>query len=172
MKRQRSQEPMASSSAPAGSSSGNNAPDGSGDRNEDNNGSANANVPDNGPEPPHYYPDSSFQIKAPTFDNTVKGFPSYLTKCNIYKAQMKVKSQEAFLGINLLTQLTGVSYRLCEDIAEDTQKLEGPVEDLFNENIQRLQLMIADKLRLRLGEYYHFAHNLHLYNNIIEKINE
>ena len=36
----------------------------------------------------------------------------------------------------------------------------------------RLQLMIADKLRLRLGEYYHFAHNLHLYNNIIEKINE
>ncbi len=22
-----------------------------------------------------------------------------------------------------------------------------------------------------IGEYYHFAHNLHLYNNIIEKIN-
>ena len=36
----------------------------------------------------------------------------------------------------------------------------------------RLQLMIADKLGLRLGQYYHFAHNLHLYNNIIEKINE
>ena len=36
----------------------------------------------------------------------------------------------------------------------------------------RLQLMVADELRLRLGEYYHFAHNLHLYNNIIEKINE
>jgi len=36
----------------------------------------------------------------------------------------------------------------------------------------RLQLMIADRLEIRLGEYYHFAHNLHLYNNIIEKINE
>ena len=36
----------------------------------------------------------------------------------------------------------------------------------------RLQLMVADKLEIRLGEYYHFAHNLHLYNNIIEKINE
>ena len=36
----------------------------------------------------------------------------------------------------------------------------------------KLQLMVADKLEIRLGEYYHFAHNLHLYNNIIEKINE
>ena len=36
----------------------------------------------------------------------------------------------------------------------------------------KLQLMVADKLEVRLGEYYHFAHNLHLYNNIIEKINE
>ena len=36
----------------------------------------------------------------------------------------------------------------------------------------RLQLMIADKLEIRLGTYFHFAHNLHLYNNIIEKINE
>ena len=36
----------------------------------------------------------------------------------------------------------------------------------------RLQLMIADKLEIRLGTYFHFAHNLHLYNNIIDKINE
>ena len=36
----------------------------------------------------------------------------------------------------------------------------------------RLQLMIADRLEIRLGTYYHFVHNLHLYNNIIEKINE
>jgi len=36
----------------------------------------------------------------------------------------------------------------------------------------RLQLMIADRLEIRLGTYFHFAHNLHLYNNIIEKINE
>ena len=36
----------------------------------------------------------------------------------------------------------------------------------------KLQLMVADKLEIRLGEYYHFAHNLHLYNNIIDKINE
>ena len=34
----------------------------------------------------------------------------------------------------------------------------------------RLQLMIADKLEIRLGTYFHFAHNLHLYNNIIEKL--
>ena len=36
----------------------------------------------------------------------------------------------------------------------------------------RLQLMVADRLELLVGEYFHFAHNLHLYNNIIEKINE
>ena len=36
----------------------------------------------------------------------------------------------------------------------------------------RLQLMIADKLEIRLGTYFHFAHNLHLYNNIIEKLCE
>ena len=36
----------------------------------------------------------------------------------------------------------------------------------------KLQLMVADKLEIRLGEYYHFAHNLHMYNNIIEKKNE
>ena len=36
----------------------------------------------------------------------------------------------------------------------------------------RLQLMIADRLEIRLGTYYHFVHNLHLYNNIINKINE
>ena len=34
----------------------------------------------------------------------------------------------------------------------------------------KLQLMVADKLEIKLGEYYHFAHNLHLYNNIIEKL--
>jgi len=34
----------------------------------------------------------------------------------------------------------------------------------------RLQLMIADRLEIRLGTYFHFAHNLHLYNNIIEKL--
>ena len=36
----------------------------------------------------------------------------------------------------------------------------------------RLQLLVADELEIRLGTYFHFAHNLHLYNNIIEKINE
>ena len=34
----------------------------------------------------------------------------------------------------------------------------------------RLQLMVADRLGIRLGTYFHFAHNLHLYNNIIEKL--
>jgi len=36
----------------------------------------------------------------------------------------------------------------------------------------KLQLLVADELGLLVGEYFHFAHNLHLYNNIIEKINE
>ena len=36
----------------------------------------------------------------------------------------------------------------------------------------RLQLLVADELEIRLGTYFHFVHNLHLYNNIIEKINE
>ena len=35
----------------------------------------------------------------------------------------------------------------------------------------KLQLLIADKLELLVGDYYHFAHNLHLYDNIIDKIN-
>ena len=34
----------------------------------------------------------------------------------------------------------------------------------------KLQLLVADKLGLLVGEYYHFAHNLHLYDNIIEKL--
>jgi len=28
-----------------------------------------------------------------------------------------------------------------------------------------LQKLIADKLDIKVGEYYHYAHNLHLYNN-------
>ena len=36
----------------------------------------------------------------------------------------------------------------------------------------KLQLIVANKLDLLVGEYYHFAHNLHLYDNIIEKIND
>ena len=36
----------------------------------------------------------------------------------------------------------------------------------------KLQLLVADKLELLVGDYYHFAHNLHLYDNIIEKIND
>ena len=28
-----------------------------------------------------------------------------------------------------------------------------------------LQIMIADRLNIEIGEYYHYAHNLHLYNN-------
>ena len=36
----------------------------------------------------------------------------------------------------------------------------------------KLQLLVAHELDIPIGEYYHFAHNLHLYNNIIEKIND
>ena len=34
----------------------------------------------------------------------------------------------------------------------------------------QLQIMVAEKLSIPVGTYYHFAHNLHLYNNIIEKV--
>lgn len=33
-----------------------------------------------------------------------------------------------------------------------------------------LQQLVADKLAISVGTYFHFAHNLHLYNNIIEKL--
>ena len=36
----------------------------------------------------------------------------------------------------------------------------------------KLQELVARKLSIPVGTYFHFAHNLHLYNNIIEKINE
>ena len=35
-----------------------------------------------------------------------------------------------------------------------------------------LQQLVARKLSIPVGTYFHFAHNLHLYNNILEKINE
>ena len=35
----------------------------------------------------------------------------------------------------------------------------------------KLQELVAMEVGIDIGEYYHFAHNLHLYNNIIEKIN-
>jgi len=35
-----------------------------------------------------------------------------------------------------------------------------------------LQQLVARELSMPVGTYFHFAHNLHLYNNIIEKINE
>ena len=34
----------------------------------------------------------------------------------------------------------------------------------------KLQELVATELGLPIGYYYHFAHNLHLYNNIIEKL--
>ena len=36
----------------------------------------------------------------------------------------------------------------------------------------KLQKLVADETGWPVGTYFHFAHNLHLYNNIIEKINE
>ena len=35
----------------------------------------------------------------------------------------------------------------------------------------KLQELVATEVGVEIGTYYHFAHNLHLYNNIIEKIN-
>jgi thymidylate synthase len=35
----------------------------------------------------------------------------------------------------------------------------------------KLQELVATETDLLIGSYYHFAHNLHLYDNIIEKIN-
>ena len=36
----------------------------------------------------------------------------------------------------------------------------------------KLQELVATETGLLIGSYYHFAHNLHLYDNIIEKIND
>ena len=36
----------------------------------------------------------------------------------------------------------------------------------------KLQELVATETGLLMGSYYHFAHNLHLYNNIIEKVYE
>ena len=36
----------------------------------------------------------------------------------------------------------------------------------------QLQIMVAEKLNIPVGTYYHFAHNLHLYNNTIKKVYE
>ena len=36
----------------------------------------------------------------------------------------------------------------------------------------KLQKLVADEVGWPVGTYFHFAHNMHLYNNIIEKINE
>ena len=35
----------------------------------------------------------------------------------------------------------------------------------------KLQELVATETGLLIGHYYHFAHNLHLYDNIIEKLN-
>ena len=35
----------------------------------------------------------------------------------------------------------------------------------------KLQELVARKLSIPVGNYFHFAHNLHLYDNIIEKLN-
>tara|TARA_R110002020_G_scaffold283305_1_gene499045 strand:+ start:2540 stop:3184 length:645 start_codon:yes stop_codon:yes gene_type:complete len=32
----------------------------------------------------------------------------------------------------------------------------------------KLQIMIAKRLNIKIGEYYHYAHNLHLYNNFLK----
>jgi thymidylate synthase len=34
----------------------------------------------------------------------------------------------------------------------------------------KLQKLVADEVGWPVGNYFHFAHNLHLYNNIIEKL--
>ena len=34
----------------------------------------------------------------------------------------------------------------------------------------KLQELVAVEVGIEIGEYYHFAHNLHLYDNIIEKL--
>ena len=39
-----------------------------------------------------------------------------------------------------------------------------------NKKVSKLQNLVADKVGIEVGTYYHYAHNLHLYNNIIEKL--
>ena len=155
VKRARSQGPMASSSAPAGSGSGNNGPDGNGSGN--GNGPAGGNTPDSGPsDPPHYFSDSSFQIKAPTFDNTVKGFPTFKNKCNLYYAQMSLKRQTQYTGLQLLSNLTGTAWKLCEDLATDASFLSDPKngEKVYFEIVARLEYRFGESDVTKLPEVY------------------
>ena len=35
----------------------------------------------------------------------------------------------------------------------------------LRQNIVQLQKMVAERLSIEVGTYYHFAHNLHIYND-------
>ena len=123
---------MESPSAPA---------DGSGTGDTENDIPPSGNTPSMGPDPHYYFHDSSFQIKAPVFDNTVKGFPTFKSKCNLFYAQMCLKKQSQYAGLQLLSNLSGTAWKLCEDLATDATILSDPKngEKVYHEIMGRLE---------------------------------
>ena len=156
MKRQRPGEPMASSSAPAEESSANTAPDVSGNGEAGNDVPPSGNIPSAGPDPHYYHHDSSFQIKAPIFDNTVKGFPTFKSKCNLFYAQMCLKKQSQYAGLQLLSNLSGNAWKLCEDLATDATILSDPKngEKVYHEIMGRLEHRFGESDITKLPEVY------------------
>ena len=68
-------------------------------------------------------------------------------------------------------QFTIINEELCMSVYMRSNDLwYGFCNDQYQ--FSQLQQLIAGKLGISVGWYYHHAHNLHLYNNIIEKINE
>ena len=58
------------------------------------------------------------------------------------------------LNISVLMRSNDIWYGFCNDQYQ----------------FSMLQQLVANRLSIEIGTYYHFAHNLHLYNNIINKI--
>jgi|TARA_R100000479_G_scaffold155594_1_gene91806 thymidylate synthase len=82
-----------------------------------------------------------------------RGYYQYDTPCT-YAVQFTILN--GYLNICVTMRSNDLWYGFCND------------QYCFS----KLQELVATEVGLPIGTYYHFAHNLHLYNNIIEKIND
>ena len=57
---------------------------------------------------------TQLNLKIPIFNNTVEDWPQFLNKCNLYKAQMELNGQSQLAGMNVLSNLQGISWQLCD----------------------------------------------------------
>ena len=89
---------------------------------------------------------------------------------SIYDAK-EMKSYEHDTPCTYAVQFTIVDNKLNMCVAMRSNDLwYGFCNDQYC--FSMLQQLVARELNIPVGTYFHFAHNLHLYNNIIEKINE